>query len=138
MDYSKKQWCVMANSKKGWTVIPGMETREKLDGFDDAVEALGHRYRRRLLLALLDHNPQDDDDAQNAEEALGTVAGAETNETLIATKLVHNHLPKLEELGYIAWDRESGNISKGRDWDEIEPLLKLLNEHADELPDGWL
>lgn len=128
----------MANSKKGWTVIPGMETREKLDGFDDAVEALGHRYRRRLLLALLDHNPQDDDDAQNAEEALGTVAGAETNETLIATKLVHNHLPKLEELGYIAWDRESGNISKGRDWDEIEPLLKLLNEHADELPDGWL
>ena len=115
-----------------------MDPRPDTTEFDSAVEAISHRYRRRLLLALLEHNPQDDDDAQEAENALGTVAGAGTDETLIETELVHNHLPKLEELGYITWDREDGAISKGPNWDEIEPLLELLVAHEDELPDGWL
>jgi hypothetical protein len=106
--------------------------------FDRAVRVLGHPYRRRLLLALAEENPQDDDDAQNAEEALGTVSGETGDDETIETELVHNHLPKLEELGYIRWDRETGKISKGPDWEEIEPLLKLLADHEDELPDGWL
>lgn len=108
------------------------------DRFDRAVNALGHRYRRRLLVALLDHNPQDEDDAQEAEDALGTVAGAQSDAELIETELIHNHLPRLEELGYITWDREAGDIGRGPNWDEIEPLLRLLREHGEDLPDGWL
>jgi hypothetical protein len=106
--------------------------------FDRAVEALGHQYRRRLLVALLEHNPQDDDDTQDAERALRDVAGGEEDSPLIESELVHNHLPKLEELGYIRWDREAGEIAKGPDWAEIEPLLELLRDHEDDLPDGWL
>lgn len=56
----------------------------------------------------------------------------------IKIELIHSHLPKLEEHEYITWDRESGEISKGPNWSEIAPLLHLLDEHADELPDGWL
>ena len=115
-----------------------MDRYERLDQFDGAVEALGHRYRRRLLIALLEHNPQDDEDAQDAERALGTVSGADADEKLIETELVHTHLPKLAELGYIRWDRAEGTISKGPEWDEIKPLIELLNDHADELPEGWL
>lgn len=115
-----------------------MDSRTGSAEFDGALEALKHRYRRRLLVALLDHNPQDDDDAQEAENALGTVTGADTDEELIETELVHNHLPKLEDLGYIRWDREAGTISKGPNWDEIAPLLEVLDTHADELPDDWL
>lgn len=105
------------------------------DRFGRGVDALGHRYRRRLLVALLDHNPQDDDDAQDAERALGIEGG---DDALIETQLFHHHLPKLEDLGYIAWDRETGEIRKGPDWEEIEPLLQLLRDHEEELPDGWL
>jgi hypothetical protein len=106
--------------------------------FDRSVEAMGHRYRRRLLLALLDSNPQDDKDAQNAEEALGSVVEGEVDEEIVETELVHYHLPKLDELGYITWDQETGKIKKGPQWDEIEPLLKLLTDHQDELPDDWI
>ena len=106
--------------------------------FDRAVEALGHRYRRRLLVALLEHNPQDDDDTQDTERALGDVTDGGTDGQLIESELVHNHLPKLEEMGYIRWDREAGEIAKGPDWAEIEPLLEVLRDHEDELPDGWL
>lgn len=51
--------------------------------------------------------------------------------------LAHNHLPKLEEAGYIEWDRVSGEISKGPRFEEIEPLLELMENHADELPPDW-
>lgn len=105
---------------------------------DRVLDALGHRYRRRLLVALLDHNPQSDADAQDAEETLETVAGQDADETAIETALVHNHLPKLEEFGYITWDQDDGTISKGPNWDEIEPVLGLLVANADELPEGWL
>lgn len=108
------------------------------DRFDRAVDALGHKYRRRLLEALLVHNPQDDDDAQDAEQALERVADGDADEELVMTQLIHNHLPKLEAMDYIAWDKETGEIAKGENWAEIEPLLKLLRDHEDELPDGWL
>jgi hypothetical protein len=108
------------------------------ESFDRSVEALGHRYRRRLLIALLDHNPQDDEDAQDSEEALGSVVDGEVDQQLVQSELVHNHLPKLDELGYITWNPETGKIKKGPQWEEIAPLLALLKDHDDELPEGWL
>ena len=48
------------------------------------------------------------------------------------------HLPKLEDMGYISWDRNTNEISKGPAWDDIAPLLKLIYDHQDELPKGWL
>ena len=108
------------------------------DTFDRAVAALGDRYRRRLLVALLDENPQDDDDLQVEESVLGTEGGDDEASHVLNIELVHMHLPKLESLGYITWNQEAGDISKGPNWDEIEPLLRLLRDHADELPDDWL
>lgn len=107
--------------------------------FDRVVDALAHRYRRRLLVALCEHNPQDATDTQGAEEALGAVEDVgDVDPELIETELVHNHLPKLEEFGFIRWNDETGEISRGPNWDDIEPLLRLLRDHEEELPDGWL
>ncbi|QCC57831.1 transcriptional regulator [Natrinema thermotolerans] len=97
---------------------------------DDAFDALADGHRRRLLLSLLDHNPQD----------VSTVDGipwevAEIDEGL--TQKYHVHLPKLADYGYIEWHREAGNVVKGPRFDEIRPLLELLENHRDELPDGW-
>ena len=45
---------------------------------------------------------------------------------------------KLEEMGYISWDRTTNKIKKGPEWDDIAPVLKLMHDHQDELPEGWL
>lgn len=99
---------------------------------DDCLDALGHVQRRKLLRALLVHNPQDDDSTRiDPNESNG-----EELERLVAMK--HVHLPKLEDYGYISWDRDTNEVSKGPDFDEIRPLLEVLADHEEELPEGWL
>lgn len=101
--------------------------------FDGALDALAHPYRRQLLVALLGENPQDD----TGRNPLGLVDETAEPDKL-ETELFHRHLPKLESMGYIGWDREAGAIRKGPDWDEIAPLITLIQDHRDELPAGFL
>ncbi|WP_367175236.1 DUF7344 domain-containing protein [Haloarcula rubripromontorii] len=96
------------------------------------MNTLANVQRRKILVRLLDHNPQDDtpvvvDDSEQDQDAI---------ERLISMQ--HVHLPKLEEYGFIEWDRDSHEVRKGPKFNEIQPLLELLVSHSDELPDDWL
>lgn len=99
---------------------------------DECLDALAHVQRRKLLRALLDHNPQDDDsvklDTDESDE--------EELERLVGMK--HVHLPKLDDYGFIDWNRNSNEVAKGPNFDEIRPLLEMLAAHEEELPDDWL
>ncbi|WP_418284215.1 ArsR family transcriptional regulator [Halorubrum sp. DTA46] len=99
---------------------------------DECLDALGHVQRRKLLRALLVHNPQDDESVQvDADES-------DDEELKRIVGMKHVHLPKLEDYGYIDWNRDSNEISKGAKFKEIRPLLEMLAAHEDELPDEWL
>lgn len=100
--------------------------------FDDALQSFAHPYRRRLLLTLLEHNPENENDIP----ADLTTSDEELEEMLIA--MTHTHLPKLEDLGVIKWDRDKNVVRRGPAFDELRPLLELIDRHRDELPDGWL
>lgn len=99
---------------------------------DDALDALNHIQRRKLLIALLDHNPQDDPPAVLADSE----HDADALEHLVA--MTHVHLPKLAEYGFITWNQDTHEVTQGPNFDGIHPLLKLVADHEDELPDGWL
>ncbi|RLM32761.1 helix-turn-helix transcriptional regulator [Haloarcula sp. Atlit-120R] len=103
---------------------------------DRVFEALANPYRRQLLLPMFESNPQDDDDL----DPLRLLKEGQTTDDLDVTQLnlEHVHLPKLADMGFIEWDRESGDLSKGPNWEEIAPLLQLMDDHRDELPDEWL
>lgn len=49
----------------------------------------------------------------------------------------HVHLPKLEERGFVRVDRELNQIRRGPNFDDIEPLLRALDDRTDELPVDW-
>lgn len=55
-----------------------------------------------------------------------------------AVELLHVHLPKLSRAGYVAWDDEDGTVSRGPAFGSVRPLLELMAEHPDALPDGPL
>jgi hypothetical protein len=85
---------------------------------------------------MYEANPQDDQDL----DPLGLLEQGQTTDALDVTQISvnHSHLPKLADMGFIEWDRESGELSKGPEWEEIAPLLTLIYDHRDELPDEWL
>jgi predicted transcriptional regulator len=107
------------------------DTAESIS-FDDMVEALADVQRRTLLVALLEHNPQDDTPVIVADSD----GEADAVERLVAMR--HVHLPKLADYGFIEWDEDTHEVAKGPKFDDIRPLLELLDEHGDELPADWL
>ncbi|MFC4249405.1 ArsR family transcriptional regulator [Natribaculum luteum] len=96
-------------------------------------EALKNVYRRRLLVELFERNPQED----RVIVPEGVHAG-EKELSALQTKFVHTHLPLLEQAGYVTWDRESHEVTRGPEFDEIRPFLELIEDHRDELPSGWI
>lgn len=103
-------------------------------GLDTMLDVLASRYRRRVLVALLEHNPQDDDDPQVPDDV--HLESEDLDQLMI--QMSHTHLPKLADSGFIVWDRETNTVRKGPRFEEIRPLLELMDAHADELPDDWL
>lgn len=98
---------------------------------DEAFDALRNVHRRRLLLNLRHGR------VSRLGGATRVVAdGGDNDPERLEVELFHLHLPKLERAGYVTWDRESGAIDAGPQFDEIEPLLELLAGHGDKLPDS--
>ncbi|MFC7096515.1 DUF7344 domain-containing protein [Halobaculum marinum] len=111
-----------------------VEAADDAPSMDTMLDVLANGYRRRLLAALLEHNPQDDRDPQLPAD---TICSDEDLETL-KIRMRHTHLPKLEGAGVVEWDREANSVRKGPHFDEIRPLLELMSAHADELPGCWV
>jgi hypothetical protein len=76
---------------------------------DTTFDALANEDRRKLLVALLDENPQDA--AVDASEAVNT--GALKPNHRLQTAMYHSHLPKLVDYGFIEWNRDTQEIVKG-------------------------
>lgn len=97
----------------------------------EAFSVLSSIQRRRVLMALLEHNPQADSRIAIPED----VHMGESELEALQLQMHHVHLPKLEEAGFIRWNQDEHEVVKGPRFDEIRPLLELLADHADELPD---
>ena len=100
--------------------------------FDVVLGALSHVYRRRLLVELCAT------EGITLAEDRGLIANGGVDPEVVHQQLFHVHLPKLAESGYIEWDRTNDVVRAGDRFGEIAPLLDLIDDHADELPEGWL
>lgn len=121
------------DSEQGNTVIDN----------DDVFDALADGQRRQLLISLLNDGPQrvpelSDSSRQLAEahesllqEHLSSVRELdETNEQRLRMHLVH--LPRLVGYDFVEWDRDARLVTKGPRFDEIRPVLELLEARRDE------
>ncbi len=81
---------------------------------------------------MLRHNPEHDTKSYVGEES---PSESDLERSMIEMK--HVHLPKLEAYGFIDWDRETHEVTKGPKFEEIRPLIELLEEHQEALPAGW-
>lgn len=98
---------------------------------DEQLQAIAHTARRHLLIALRNGNPQ-----EHTAIALDEWVD-ETDTAAPLTVMHHTHLPKLEDQGFIQWDRDHHRVSRGPQFAEIEPLLSVLYDHREDLPEEW-
>ena len=113
--------------------MPGKISRE--DGsLSELFEILSHEYRRRILMAVEQANPRDE-----GEITPGSITDGEDDQALavLQQKIYHSHLPKLNDAGFIDWNQDTGIITRDPRFEEIVPLLRLMHEHQDELPNDW-
>lgn len=108
------------------------EQRTDRPELDRMFDSLSHPDRRRILTLLSDHDPRGETELGPEE-----VAAEHDDPRLLERELRHLHLPQLEEREYIEWDGETRTIRRGPRFDEVVPLIRLMQNHRDELPDGW-
>jgi predicted transcriptional regulator len=106
-----------------------MKNTSEAISFDDMVDALADIQRRTLLISLLQHNPQDETPVVIAD------SDSERDAVERLVTMHHVHLPKLADYGFIEWNEDTHEVMKGPNFDEIRPLLELLDTYEDELPD---
>ncbi|USZ69929.1 hypothetical protein NGM10_16125 (plasmid) [Halorussus salilacus] len=103
-------------------------------GVDEVLALLSERYRRHAI-ACLDGQPM----PVPIERLTDEVAGREFQQppdnvsmikrTQIATALHHNHLPKLEEAGIIAYDTDEGKVTEVTIREPLEGFLDKVRRH---------
>lgn len=116
---------------------------------DDIFGALSDVHRRRLLVDLLEHNPQTVETMSAASREVSEMSEGLKREYLAGddeisgadksrVRLHHVHLPMLVENGFVEWDDEENTVVKGPRFETIRPVLELLEDNCEALPEGWV
>lgn len=101
--------------------------------WDAMFEALSNRRRRIILVELAARESKNPTLGLPHDVHRGEVSINDLN-----AKLFHVHLPKLENTGYIAWDREQRSVSRGPSFETIRPVVELIHSQRNALPPGWV
>lgn len=102
--------------------------------FNDFLNIVANDYRRRLLIALLEHDRREETDRRLPDDIATTDAARDKQ----VAELRHCHLPMLTRSELIEWEPETNTVAKGPRFDDIRPLLEVLATQSDELPDKWI
>lgn len=98
---------------------------------DQLLKALSNQTRRHIVRSLAEHNPNSGQDPAIEELDIATADEVEARETL----LYHQHLPRLDEVGLIEWDEDTGVVTRGPRFEDSRPLIESIVELEDERAD---
>lgn len=51
-----------------------------------------------------------------------------------STQLQHHHLPKLEDAGYVRWERDPFCVQRGPRFEEVEVLFSIIHDSIHTFP----
>ncbi|GAA0673384.1 hypothetical protein ACFQDG_13825 [Natronoarchaeum mannanilyticum] len=103
-----------------------------IDRWDDVFEALSAEPRRQLVVSLLDAEPAES--VPLPESAVNP--NVPPDREALRRELHHHHLPKLADLGIVAWEEDPLVASRGPRFDEAAVVFEALHSTATELPDS--
>lgn len=99
---------------------------------DEALIALADAHRRRLLTRLVEDSPRPE------VAVLKEMAESRAEVEKPQLRMYHVHLPKLEDWGFVEWDRDDHVVTAGPNFGEIRPVVELLQEYETKRPESRL
>lgn len=90
------------------------------EAIDTTLEVLSNASSREVLLSL--STPSEDSLAQD------DLVGPADREHAI--ELVHHRLPKLDDDGFLKWDRETVELWRGPGFEDARPFLETIRDHG--------
>lgn len=104
----------------------------EIGGLDRLFDVLSQAHRRHILSLVGETDRRDDEGL-----VLGDLVSDEDGRERRTLELVHVNLPKLEDAGYVTWDREGNAIRRGPRFDEVASVIELMQNHQESLPNAW-
>lgn len=99
---------------------------------DTIFRALSHPTRRRILTTLREKELRHSNGIPVAE-----LAPDESDNGRFHVRLYHQHLPRLDTVGFISWDPDAETIEPGPHYEAIMSVIDLLEANQDALPAAW-
>lgn len=96
------------------------------DSLTEQFDQLSHPLRHRILVALNDHDPR-----ERSEFISEEFAGNRDEAERLNIEIRHNHLPKLDDAGFVDWDRETDTVARGTRFEELSSLLVFIEDDGD-------
>lgn len=109
----------------------GDEQKQRMiDRWDTVFQALGAEPRRQIVVSLLE---APEDRALSLPEAANPSYLREDPE-MLATELIHSHLPELAAGDFVRWESEPFTVSRGPAFEEAAIVFQALHDCADAIP----
>lgn len=105
---------------------------DTMRNWDDVFEALSAEPRRQLVVSLMDA-PRDQV-VSLPEGAINPNGPADSD--ALRTELYHQHLPLLNDLGFVEWESDPFVAFRGPRFEEVAAVFEALYSHAAELPES--
>ena len=104
-------------------MVGGTDRRTVAERIDRSYDLLSNAYRRQILYTLRE---EEDGTATTDELADAVLTGglADARDRTLAT-LVHTHLPKLDDHGIVAYDRDDSVVTLADGVSRLEPFLDV-------------
>jgi hypothetical protein len=107
-------------------------------------DLLADRHRRRVLVLLCDRERlriPEDVMSRGGVRSTRTTNGRGPDASRgddFDVRLEHVDLPKLDDAGLVEWNRTSRSVSRGPNFGQVEPALRLLSDNPDRFPPDLL
>jgi hypothetical protein len=85
-----------------------------------------------VLLSLLN------DDTTSDVSVIVDASDPESSDRDLWLAVYHTHLPKLEQWGFIETGPDRQSVSRGERFDEIAPLLELIDDNRGVVSADWV
>ncbi|OIB58372.1 hypothetical protein [Natrialba sp. SSL1] len=114
------------------TVVRFDNGKRVIKRWDQVFTATSADPRRQIIISLMDREP----DQSVALPAAASNPNVPMDSTTLRQQLVHNHLPLLDDLGFVEWETDPLRAIRGDRFDEVAVVFTALHETAAELPDS--